>query len=79
MRTFVNEPARAGGKVYAVFADLGLANDVALTTLVAEAAAGAFDAVVRELTRSWFGNAGSRVCVADPLRCPAAPPTIELT
>lgn len=49
VRSFVNEPTpRVGGKVYAVFADLGLANDVALATLVSEAAAGAFDAVVRE-------------------------------
>ena len=47
IRSFVNEPAvRPTGKVYAVFADLGLVNNVALATLKSEAAAGAFDAVV---------------------------------
>lgn len=62
VRTFTNEPARAGGKVYAVFADLGLVNDVALTTLVAEAAAGAFDAVVREWPRSQNSAPVPRQC-----------------
>ena len=39
-------PARPGGKVYAVFADFGLVDDYALSTLLADSAAGVFDAVV---------------------------------
>lgn len=43
--SFINEPSRLGGKTYAVYADLGLASDYALTSLLADAANGAFDAV----------------------------------
>lgn len=39
-------PQRAGGKVYAVFADFGYVDDYALSTLLADSAAGVFDAVV---------------------------------
>ena len=44
--SFVNAPARAGGKKYAVFADLGLANDVALAAITEDALVGVFDAVL---------------------------------
>jgi len=44
--SFVNAPARQGGKIYAIYADFGLANDVSLADLVNEAAAGSFDAVI---------------------------------
>jgi hypothetical protein len=43
---FTNQPVRAGGKVYALLADFGLANDVSLQQLKTEAANNRFDAVI---------------------------------
>ena len=43
---FTAAPARPGGTVYAIFGDLGLADDYSLDSLLAEAAADAFDAVI---------------------------------
>ena len=44
--SFVNEPRRAGGNVYAVFGDMGAANDVSAQQLVAEAKGGVFDMIL---------------------------------
>lgn len=44
--SFTNAPARAGGKVYAIYGDLGLKDDYSLSSLLAEAEADAFDAVL---------------------------------
>jgi len=44
--SFVNAPAREGGNVYAVFGDMGAANDVSASQLVAEAKGGVFDMIL---------------------------------
>lgn len=44
--SFTNQPVVTGGKVYALLADFGIANDVSIGQLVAEAAAGNYQAVI---------------------------------
>lgn len=44
--SFVAAPERDGGNVYAVLADFGYVNDVALSTLLEDASAGAFDSLI---------------------------------
>ena len=46
LASFVNEPAREGGAVWAIYADLGLANNEALGAITADALAGGFDYAV---------------------------------
>ena len=43
---FINQPARNGGAIYAVYADFGYKNDESLSALIADANAGGFDYVV---------------------------------
>jgi len=61
VRSFTSAPQRPGGKIYAVFADFGVADDYSLPSLLAEAAAGAFDAVV------FGGGASARAPPPRPL------------
>ena len=44
--SFQNEAQRAGGKIYAIFGDLGLQDDYALPSLLEESLSGAYDAVI---------------------------------
>jgi hypothetical protein len=44
--SFVSQPAREGGLVYAIFADLGLNNNVALGALIAGTEGGLYDYVI---------------------------------
>ena len=46
VHNFTSAPARPGGTVYAIFGDLGLAEDYSLDSLLAEAAADTFDFLI---------------------------------
>lgn len=44
--SFTHNPIRKGGKIYAAFADFGLANDISLDRMLTEASQGQWDAVL---------------------------------
>ncbi len=67
MYGFTNQPARAGGAVYAVYADLGYNNSVSIPQLAAEVQAGAFDMIIHAGDVSGGGR-GS--CTHSLRRCP---------
>ena len=80
--SFTSSPARPGGFEYAIFGDLGLADDYSLDALLAEAAANAFDAVIfsGDFVRDWLTRPAPHLMAlrqtpVPNLRCsPRSPP-----